>query len=716
MPSFSFLNPSFLWLLPLVAIPVLIHLISRKKIQVLDYPSLKFLREAYMKRMRYLKINELLLLLVRAAIVCLLVFAFSRFAAFVADDSPGGAARVALVIDDSFSSQYAANGVRLSETIRREAQAVIAGSAKGSRFLVLPASRKAAAPEFLSAEKAAEAVGALGASDAVRSFSETIGPLSRMENYSDLSSVVILSDFLTSDRNDVVRLSELVKTSGAVKKGPGYRLFSALPGGLSDLSKNANFSVLDASVTEERVTAGRPFTIKGRVRNHSIFASTVEVSLFQDDDLVARVPVGAGAGADAEFSFTHSFMNAGEYAMRLSLPPDQVAQDNDFRLIVRPVSSLYVLIMFREDLRRTGAADYRYLATALNPASSISLKDGLIIQPVSLNLNAQAPGDFSSYDAVIAAGIESLDTSSLENLHRFVSEGGGLLLLPPAGGDLAAFSKTFAKLSPVIFDSRVAAVASPGESSCFNFTDIAYDHPIFSLFKNRESGDMTLPRFFRIIPAEDRNIAAPAATTVLARFERNVPALLERRVGRGVSLTLMGFLDPVNSDFTSSPLFVPFVHQVFYHINRNRFESSRPLVVGSPISTSFSPQERVSSVACRAPGDQREFRLDIRPAGTGFAASFPETTKSGIYTFFKKTDDRIIISKYAVNPDPRESSCDVSEFAAVSDIFSRAGLLAQNGTAAGRAGEKRVDLSQYLFLIALALLAAESYLVMKTRE
>ena len=716
MPSFSFLNSSFLMMLPLVGVPVLIHLISRKKIQVLDYPSLKFLREAYMKRMKYVKLNELLLLLVRAAIVCLLVLAFSRFAAFVPGLSPSGAGRFAVIIDDSFSAEYAAAGIRISDRIKKEALETISKSAAGSKYLIVRTSQKNIAQDFLSAEKAMEEIKSIRTSFHVRSLADTINALSRTENYSGLSAVYVFSDFLTSERNDIIKLSDLLKSNAVLQKGPKYELVRSAPEELNELAKNRNLSIYDLAVSEERVTVGRPFSIKGKVRNHSILAATVEVSLFQDEALAAKVPVGVDARTETEFSVSHSFINGGEYSMRLSLPEDQVAEDNNCFLVVRPVSSLYVLILYREDLRRSETADYRYLATALNPANSISFKDGLVIQPVALNLNAHAPGDFDNYDAVIVAGVETLDAASIEKLNNFVSAGGGVLFLPPQNGNLASFTRTFSSLTPVVFDADAAPVTSPGENNYFNFTDVAYEHPVFSIFKNRNSGDITLPRFYRVIPTEERNIAAPASTTVLARFERNVPALLERRVGRGVALAFMGYMDTMNSNFTSSALFVPFVHQVFYHINRNRFENARPQIVDTPITASFGHQDKVTSVACRAPGADSEFKLDIKPARGNFTATFSETSTSGIYSFFKKTDEKIIISKFAVNSDPRESINDVSEYVAAAEILSRGGLLKNPATPGVPPAEKRLDLAPYLFVLMLALMAAESFLVMRTRD
>ena len=42
----SFLRPEFLIALPLVALPVIIHLMNRRRFQIIDFGAMEFLRRA----------------------------------------------------------------------------------------------------------------------------------------------------------------------------------------------------------------------------------------------------------------------------------------------------------------------------------------------------------------------------------------------------------------------------------------------------------------------------------------------------------------------------------------------------------------------------------------------------------------------------------------------------------------------------------------------
>ena len=73
-----FLNPAFLAALGLVAIPLLIHLIRRRKLKVIHWAAMEFLLQSQRKQKRRLQIEEIILLLLRMLIVALAALAFAR--------------------------------------------------------------------------------------------------------------------------------------------------------------------------------------------------------------------------------------------------------------------------------------------------------------------------------------------------------------------------------------------------------------------------------------------------------------------------------------------------------------------------------------------------------------------------------------------------------------------------------------------------------------
>lgn len=65
--------PEFFFLLPLVLIPIIIHLLSRKKLKKIDFPSLLFIIKNEVRLIRWFRLKGLLLLILRVALLVSLI-------------------------------------------------------------------------------------------------------------------------------------------------------------------------------------------------------------------------------------------------------------------------------------------------------------------------------------------------------------------------------------------------------------------------------------------------------------------------------------------------------------------------------------------------------------------------------------------------------------------------------------------------------------------
>ena len=120
----SFLTPLFLIGLAGLAVPVLLHLIQRERKQVVQFPSLMFLRRIPYQSVRRRRIHHWLLLMMRLAALALIVFAFAR-PFFRGAETPasaaGGAREVVILVDRSYSMGY---GDRWSRAIAAARSAI----------------------------------------------------------------------------------------------------------------------------------------------------------------------------------------------------------------------------------------------------------------------------------------------------------------------------------------------------------------------------------------------------------------------------------------------------------------------------------------------------------------------------------------------------------------------------------------------------------------
>ncbi|MFT6371048.1 MAG: hypothetical protein ACJAWH_002133 [Maribacter sp.] len=74
----TFFQPTYLWGLFAVALPLIIHLLNKGDVKTIKVGSIRYLKEQETKQTRQLKLNELLLLFLRMLLLALLVFALAE--------------------------------------------------------------------------------------------------------------------------------------------------------------------------------------------------------------------------------------------------------------------------------------------------------------------------------------------------------------------------------------------------------------------------------------------------------------------------------------------------------------------------------------------------------------------------------------------------------------------------------------------------------------
>ena len=105
----NFLNPLYLIGLVLTATPVIIHLWFRKKLEKIPFSTLNFLKKSEAKRFGWLKIREILILVLRCMLIACIFLSLARPQIKSSFLKPGHLASVVLLIDNSYSMAYGDN-------------------------------------------------------------------------------------------------------------------------------------------------------------------------------------------------------------------------------------------------------------------------------------------------------------------------------------------------------------------------------------------------------------------------------------------------------------------------------------------------------------------------------------------------------------------------------------------------------------------------------
>ena len=163
---FGFLNTTLLWALAAVALPLLIHLLTRRKLRVVTVSTIAFLKRLEKEKIRQLKLRQLLLLLLRMLIVALLVLAFTRPTLRREHSALAqrAAASAVFIVDNSLSMASASEGASLLAQARNQAQRLAALFAPGDEIFLISTAKPArliSPTAFLTPESFNTAVAAI---------------------------------------------------------------------------------------------------------------------------------------------------------------------------------------------------------------------------------------------------------------------------------------------------------------------------------------------------------------------------------------------------------------------------------------------------------------------------------------------------------------------------------------------------------------------------
>ena len=113
----GFLNPLFLLAGLVVLVPIILHLFYRRESKTFTFPAILYLLRTERDHARQIRTQQLLLLLLRAAIVALLVLMGARVH-FPGSGGGHDPTALALVLDNSLSTTIIEDGRRRLDTLR----------------------------------------------------------------------------------------------------------------------------------------------------------------------------------------------------------------------------------------------------------------------------------------------------------------------------------------------------------------------------------------------------------------------------------------------------------------------------------------------------------------------------------------------------------------------------------------------------------------------
>ncbi|MBG84667.1 MAG: hypothetical protein CMJ40_08995 [Phycisphaerae bacterium] len=537
-----------------ISIPIIIHLLSRRQRPPIDWAAMQFIIEAWRNQRRRLRLQNLILLLVRCLIPVTLGFALAQ--PILNKSSLLGTSKTVnhILIDNSITSG-GFEGTTISPLERHieSARNIVRSSNDGDLFRIIPLAPGQEPPEFYASERETTL-------DRINLITNSNHPaeigniLRTVSNEIDLDStqlhrIFLLSDFRqgTSHVKDKIQNVEFDPTRVEL-------LFS---------------EPSSESIEIVRVTGADParrITLKGG--GIESLVSQCVVRLERDGN---RLPPSNTVITAKSRSGDETVRNVSWEDGQREMVVDMVLPVSPEELKISPISistgphasqnhfttieveeSLKIIVLNRNQIdsrdRETGNDPGTWMQRALVPTDDIPI-DVRSIDPASLS-----PTDLLNTDAVFILRPDLLEQDSWDELSMFLSNGGMVMITPPANREIHDWIDSMNKVFELDWGFQGETVV----------------HDKGERIKNIESSDSILD----VIDPELPSLTEPVRVmkivdidpgmqgTVLMEDETGIPLLIiESSRGMGVLVVLTTAVDLEWTSLPAKPLMVPLIQE-----------------------------------------------------------------------------------------------------------------------------------------------------------
>ena len=657
----GFLNPFLLFGLAAVSIPVIIHLLNRRKFRKVVWAAMRFLKVSVDQNQRRMQVEDFILLALRCLILALLALALARPAMRMAQSDPFGQSKVtAVIVLDNSLSMGATDGVE-------------------TRF----DQARLAAKQALDALPPGSATALLLASDIVQPLIQE--PTHDLAQARSAVESATMSDHGTDLLPAVKAAIETLKGRAALRKevfiitddqSIGWRQIAQIEQTLGENKDeikshvivvgrrvDRNLSISGLSPAGGLTPVNQPLRFDVQVANHGADdAKDVRIQLQVGDeapsDEITLPAIPAGATTSVTL-FTKLRADGFHAVTARLLGGDRLPADDRRTVVVRALREVRVLLINGEPGKEPRDDETFFLEHVLAPVPQ-SERDNYFIKITTVVTEELPNLSLLGYDVVALANVRELTGPLTTAFVAFVRQGGGLMIFPGSKINTAYYNDqlvTQHSLLPATYQEPEGLENQ--EAVFFQLQSKQYEHPVVALWNNPDIGTLGTARFFRRTP-----VGLPAAVTgskeagtmrIMLRYADGKPAVLERDFGLGRVIQFTSTADVSWSDMPVRPAVLPLMHRMLGWLVQRQDEDLN-LRVGEPFIRRLSADLADAPFKVSAPN---------RPAGAtdsgrvGMVEGVAQLQLGGTHTaglYEVALEGQPI--RFAAQPDPRESNLD----------------------------------------------------------
>ncbi len=660
----NFLGAAFLLALPLVAVPVAIHLYRGRQRDVILWGAMQFLAAAVTKGRRIERLEELLLMLLRFGAVAALILALARpmvRSSWLRQDTER---EVILVLDNSMSMSREVGGESAAAQMKEKALDAIdeLSPADGVQVLL------AVGSEWATVEPiAADSAGKRRLTEIVEAADPTQGAANLLACLQD--AVHLQSEGELSGRRVVVFTDSQAKSWQLDARAAWQQLAldreaSKFPIAIAVVDCGLEATDVDnlavTLVESERgmIRPGDQVKVVAEVVNAGDVASEGgEVEWLVAEKVVQESPLGAlDPLGTTQVTATLRMADAGVFAITCRIKnKDELPLDQENSVVVEVAGELPILFVQGEDAGDPAVAAPNLLGAALGYKDGQPQEWHSVFRPETISAAALANHPLDEYRAILINNVGDLESATLDKLDSFARSGGGVWLALGENIDSETFNRDWYSdgdgLSPLSIESL--QVIEKTDDMAGTVHPPTRDHQATVQLANTTQLDIDEARIRqRWLFAEQS--AADEAISPLLESGNGQPLVVEKFVGQGRVLVQAY---PLGLEWSNMPLlkaYVVMVHDWLTYVTAPR-TARYNLAAGAPIYAS-APKDAVGASAAIVTPRGKELPLASADSDGQRVYRFSQTRLPGVYRVrFTSGGAAVAETPFHVSRDASES-------------------------------------------------------------
>lgn len=632
----QFLNPWLLLGLIAVAIPIAVHLFNFRRYRKVMFSNVRYLKELKQQTRKQSNLLHLLVMAARILAIIFIVLAFAQpFLSSSKTTTKATSRVISVFVDNSFSMEAQGTNGSLMEEAKDKAREIASAYEQDDLFHLITNDFEGNHQRLVSRDEFLTMLNDIRVSSSVRSFSEIVSrQLSAFENEKQKNAIVhYVSDFQKS-----TILHELPDSLS----GSGY----LIP--LKPASGN-NLYIDTCWFNNPVLQLNEQTTMNVRITNASdIRLEKIPVRLMVENTQRAVASVDVDAGSSTELTFTFTNTKPGTQSGYIEIDDYPVTYDDIYYFTFNISAQIRVLCI-------NDAEDDRYINSVFKVDSIINLSNTTLRQI-----------DFSSlpsYKLIILNGLKSAGSGLMQELTKFVENGGSLIIVPSNDADISNVNNLLSQLGSDLITGL--------EESAVKVSRVNTNHPLYS--EVFEQGGLKADNLDMPVITRHFTLAHSSASKseILLQLANGNPLLSSNTYINGTVYLMTAPLNDKAGNFVRHALFVPTMLNIAF-----RSEKAHSLMYYNdyknpvPIQGELLKADNVIRVSKKESDFQfiPEFRMIDGKANIFINDQINE---AGIYQV--STDDRTI-DMLAFNYNRKESDLKTASFDELEKIKEATGL------------------------------------------